>query len=129
MSNVGKLEKARRLADRGRYEEAMELVRGLELSKIKALADLSGVADIYAANGYTEEAIQILKRVYEKNKTRRVLYQMAVFSVKLKAVEEAERYYQEFLAVAPADADQYVLRFLIDHLKKAPISVQNHHLK
>ena len=37
MSNVGKLEKARRLADRGRYEEAMELVRGLELSKIKAL--------------------------------------------------------------------------------------------
>ncbi len=124
MSNVGKLEKARRLADRGRYEEAMELVRGLELSKIKALADLSGVADIYAANGYTEEAIQILKRVYEKNKTRRVLYQMAVFSVKLKAVEEAERYYQEFLAVAPADADQYVLRFLIDHLKKAPISVQ-----
>ncbi len=124
MSNAGKLEKARRLAERGRYEEAMELVRDLELSKIKALADLSGVADIYAANGYTEEALEVLKRVYEKNKTRRVLYQMAVFSVKLKAAEEAERYYEEFLAVAPGDADQYVLRFLIDHLKKTPISVQ-----
>ncbi len=124
MSNAGKLEKARRLAERGRYEEAMELVRDLELSKIKALADLSGVADIYAANGYTEEALEVLKRVYEKNKTRRVLYQMAVFSVKLKAAEEAERYYEEFLAIAPGDADQYVLRFLIDHLKKTPISVQ-----
>ena len=73
LTNVEKLEKARKLADRGRYEEAMELVREMDVSKIRVLTDLSAIADIYEANGYTEEAYQTLRRIYEKTRTRRVL--------------------------------------------------------
>ena len=118
LTNVEKLEKARKLADRGRYQEAMELVQEMDVSKIRVLTDLSAIADIYEANGCTEEAYQTLKRIYEKTRTRRILYQLAVLSVKRKDAAEAELYYREFFVTAPEDPDQYVLRFLIDRLEQ-----------
>ena len=74
LTNIEKLEKARKLADRGRYDEAMEQIRDLDVSRLKALTDLSAVADIYEANGYIEEAYSLLRKVYDKSRTRRVLY-------------------------------------------------------
>lgn len=124
LNSIEKIEKARKLADRGRYEEAMELIRDVDVSKVKTLPDLSALADIYAANGYSEESYQTLKRVYEKTRTRRVIYQLAVMSVKMQATAEAELYYREFLIVAPEDPDQYVLRFLIDRLEKKELTEQ-----
>jgi len=102
----------------------MELIRDVDVAKVRTLPDLSALADIYAANGYSEEAYHTLKRVYEKTRTRRVIYQLAVMSVKLQATAEAELYYREFLMVAPEDPDQYVLRFLIDRLEKKELTEQ-----
>lgn len=124
LTNIEKLEKARKLADRGRYDEAMEQIRNLDVSRLKALTDLSAVADIYEANGYIEEAYSLLRKVYDKSRTRRVLYQLTVLTVKRRDTAQAEQFYREFLTVAPMDADQFVLRFLIDRLEQKDLETQ-----
>ena len=57
MSIYEKVEKIRKYADRGKYEEALELLQGVDKSKIKLLTDLGAIADVYDA--------LVNKRVYK----------------------------------------------------------------
>ena len=119
-----KIEKIRKLSDRGKYEEALELADTVDSSKVKSLTELGALADVYDATGHYEEAYALLLRIYDKTKTRKIVYQLSCIAVKQKNTVAAERYYREFLEVAPTDSDQYVIRFLIDRLEKKDISEQ-----
>lgn len=124
MSVADRIDKIRKNADRGRYEEALELIDGLDVSKVRSLTNLGAVADVYDATGRYEEAYELLLRIYEKSKTRKILYQLACIAVKQKNTVAGERYYREFLEVAPQDPDQYVLRFLLDRLENKDLKDQ-----
>ncbi|MBP5304247.1 MAG: hypothetical protein J6Z02_00195 [Lachnospiraceae bacterium] len=119
-----KIEKIRKLSDRGKYEEALELADTVDSSKVKSLTELGALADVYDATGHYEEAYALLLRIYDKTRTRKIVYQLSCIAVKQKNTVAAERYYREFLEVAPTDSDQYVIRFLIDRLEKKDISEQ-----
>lgn len=124
MTNSERLDQARRLADHGKPEEALELIRGMDMTKIRALTELSAAADIYEANGLLEDALALAKRAGEKSRTRRGLYQLTALCIKLQRLEEAERYYLEYCQVVGEDADRYALRFLLDRLQGAAPEVQ-----
>ena len=66
-----RLERARRLAEQGKMEEALEWIRGIDPAKLKNNNELLAAADIYEAGGYLEEAYAITKRAYNKTQSRR----------------------------------------------------------
>ena len=124
MSVSERIEKIRKLADHGKYDEALELANGIDNGKVKSLTDLAALADVYDATGNYDDAYTLLLRIYDKTKTRKILYQLSCIAVKQKNTVAAERYYREFLEIAPTDPDQYVIRFLLDRLEKKDLSEQ-----
>lgn len=119
-----RLERARRLAEHGKPEEALEWVQGIGPNKLKNTNELIAAADIFEANGHLEEALAITKRAAEKSRSRRNLYQLTALCIKLQRMDEAEKYYLEYCQIVGEDADRYALRFMLDRLQGASPEVQ-----
>lgn len=122
-ANMLKVEEVRRLADIRQYKKAMKILDTIDVNKIRTITDLSIFAEIYSRNERYDEAMDILLRIYDKSRTRRILFQLVNLSVKRKSFDEAERYYEEFLAVAPRDSNKYVLRYRIDKAEGKDIHI------
>lgn len=116
-----KIDEIRRLAENRQYEKAMKLLDTLDLNKIRIITDLSVFADVYEHNKRYDEAIQILLRIHNKAKTRRALFQLSKVYAKKRDFAMAEKYFKEFIEVAPKDSNQYILRYKIDKAAKKPL--------
>ena len=77
-----KIEEIRRLTEDNQYVKALKVINTIDVNKIKSLTDLSVIADIYAKNEEYDNAMEVLLRVYKKNKARRILYQLVDLSIK-----------------------------------------------
>lgn len=121
--NIVKIEEMRRLADKNQYDEAMKILETIDIGKIKALTDLSIIADVYMQNRHYEEAMAVLTRIYAKSKTRRVLYQLVDLSIKRGNAKEAEEYLEKYVNLAPDDASRFIFRYRIDKLNKEPYEI------
>lgn len=121
--NIVKIEEMRKLADVNQYEKAMKILETMDTGKIKALTDLSIIADIYMQNERYEEAMAVLTKVYGKTKTRRVLYQLVDLAIKRGNAEEAEDYLERYIKAAPQDSSRFIFRYCIDKLNEEPYEV------
>lgn len=121
--NIVKIEEMRKLADVNQYEKAMKILETMDTGKIKALTDLSVIADIYMQNERYEEAMAVLTKVYGKTKTRRVLYQLVDLAIKRGNAEEAEDYLEQYIKAAPQDSSRFIFRYCIDKLNEEPYEV------
>lgn len=120
---IVKTEEIRRRVQEGDYTAAQKIMDTIPLKKVKNIADLSLFAEIYTQNERYDEAMELLYRVYKKSRTRRTLYQMVSVSIERKNIKEAERFYEEYISIAPNDYNNYIFRYKIDKLKKAPYDV------
>lgn len=121
--NIVKIEEMRRLADNNQYEKAIKILDTMDTGKIKALTDLSIIADVYMQNGRYEEAMAFLTKIYNKTKTRRVLYQLVDLAIKRGNVPEAEDYLERYVKAAPQDSSRFIFRYCIDKLNGEPYEI------
>ncbi|BCK01832.1 tetratricopeptide repeat protein [Anaerocolumna chitinilytica] len=118
--NIVKIEEIRKLTDEGQYQRAVRILDTMDLHRIKSLTDLSILADVLTENERFDEAMELLNRIYDKSKTRRVIYQMVELAIKQKDVEQAEEYLLRYQKAAPHDSYRFIFRYYIDKLKGEP---------
>jgi len=118
--NLIKIEEMRRRLGEGDYETALKILNTMSLKKIKKTSDLSIMAEVYEKNGRYEEAIELLQRIYQKSKTRKIVFQLTMLSIKMFHIEDAEYYAREYQLLAPNDFYNEIFRYKIDKLKGEP---------
>lgn len=121
--NIIKIEEIRRLIDENLYTKAAKILDTMDISRIKALTDLSILADVLTQNERYEEAMEILLKIYNKSKTRRVLYQLVDISIRMEDLESANEYLELYIKVAPTDSQRFIFRYCIDKLNQEPYEV------
>lgn len=121
--NIIKIEEIRRLSEDNQYVKAFKVLTTLDTNKIKSLTDLSIIADVYTQNEEYDDAMKILTRIYAKNKTRRIVYQLIDLSIKRGDIYESEYYLDKYKKLSSKDSYQYIFRYCIDKLKQEPYDV------
>lgn len=112
-----------RNAMRGReFDKAVEIADSLELKKIKDTNFLSVVADAYERTRNYEDAKKSLEIAYEKtNAGRLIAYKLCLIAVKTKDFEEAKKYYEDFIEMAPRDTARYILKYRMARAQGEPL--------
>ena len=120
-----KLEEINRLVEQKNYKDAMEVVDSIDWRRVKNVHTLSVVGEIYAANKRYDDSREIFLLAYHRAPIgRNILYRLIEVSLKMKDIDEAMEYYDEFLEVAPNDSTQYVLKYKIRKAEQAPLEEQ-----
>ena len=120
-----KLEEINRLVEQKNYKDAMEVVDSIDWRRVKNVHTLCVVGEIYAANKRYDDSREIFLLAYHRAPIgRNILYRLIEVSLKIKDIDEAMEYYDEFLEVAPNDSTQYVLKYKIRKAEQAPLEEQ-----
>ena len=120
-----KLNQINHLVDEKQYKEAMEVVDSIDWRRVKNVHTLCVVGEIYAANKRYAESKEIFLLAYHRAPIgKNILYRLIEVSLKMKDVQEAEEFYEEYLEVAPNDSTQYILRYKISKVENASIEEQ-----
>lgn len=120
-----KFDQMKALAAGGDYESAAEIADSINWRKVRNVSLLVKAGDIYVRQKRYEEAKEILLMAYDRSPIgRMIIYRLAEISIKMKNLEEAEEYYNEFIELAPHDNLKYVLRYKISKAKGTDIQTQ-----
>ena len=103
----------------------MNVVDSIDWRRVKNVRTLCVVGEIYAANKRYEDSKEIFLLAYHRASIgKNILYRLVEVSLKLGQVSEAVEFYQEYREVAPNDNTQYILKYKILKVKKAPLAEQ-----
>ncbi|MBO5373499.1 MAG: hypothetical protein J6A75_12410 [Lachnospiraceae bacterium] len=117
-----KLDEMKALAAAKDYVTAAEIADSINWRKVKNINLLMKVGDIYTMVERYDDARDVLLMAFDRSPIgRMIIYRLAELSVKMKAFDDAEEYYDEFVDVAPNDNLKYVLRYKISKAKGANI--------
>lgn len=120
-----KLEEINRLVEKKDYKKAMEVVDSIDWRRVKNVRNLCVVGEIYAANKRYEDSREIFLLAYHRAPIgKNILYRLIEVSLKMKDVDEATEFYEEYLEVAPNDSTQYILKYKIARAKQDPLEEQ-----
>lgn len=96
------------------YKKAMEIADSIDWRKAKNAAMLCTASEIYEYNGEYEKSREILFIAYDRAPgSRKIVYRLGTLALKLNDVREATDWLEEFIAMAPKDPNQYILRYKI----------------
>lgn len=117
-----KMEEINRLVEKKDYKNAMEVVDSIDWRRVKKVHTLCVVGEIYAANKRYEDSKEIFLLAYHRAPIgKNILYRLIEVSLKMKDIDEAMEFYEEYLEVAPNDGTQYILKYKIYKAKQASI--------
>ena len=103
-------------------ETAVDVADSLDIKKIRDNNLLSLIADAYELTGDNEQAKKILLMAYENTNTgRQLAYRLCLISIKLKELDEANEFYQDFIEMAPRDSARFILKYKMAKAKKKPV--------
>ena len=104
------------------FEKAVDVADSLDIKKIRDNNLLSIIADAYELTGDNEQAKKILLMAYENTNTgRQLAYRLCLISIKLKELDEANEFYQDFIEMAPRDSARFILKYKMAKAKKKPV--------
>lgn len=110
------------LAEKKDFETAAEIADSINWRKVRNINLLIKAGDIYSKQKRYEEAKDVLLMAYDRTPLgRMIIYRLAEIAVRMKNIEEAEEYYDEFVEIAPQDNLKYILRYKISRLKGADV--------
>ncbi len=122
--NIVKIEEVKRLAEARDYKKALEIIETIDVEEIKIATDLSTFAEVLTKNGRYKEAMEVLNKLYDKSISRRVVYGLLEVSIKSNNLNLANRYYKEYIDIAPKDPTRYIFQYLIYKLEGKSIKEQ-----
>ena len=118
--NIVKIEEIRKKTDDGDYLSAQKVLDTMDIKKVKNIADLNLMAEVFSVNERYDEAAELYLKIYDKNKTRKSVYQLIDISIKRNNSSDAEYYLSKYEKIAPKDFYISVFRYKIDKLKGEP---------
>lgn len=120
-----KLEEINKLVQNKDYKGAMNIVDSIDWRRVKNVRTLCVVGEIYAANGRYEDSKEIFLLAYHKASIgKNILYRLVEISLRMKNVDEATEFYEEYKQVAPNDSSQYILQYKIARVKNISLDEQ-----
>ena len=120
-----KLEEINCLVEKKNYKDAMEVVDSIDWRRVKNVRTLCVVGEIYAANKRYEDSKEIFLLAYHRAPIgKNILYRLIEVSLRMKDIQEAEEFYEEFLEIAPNDSTRYILNYKISKEKQVPLDQQ-----
>ena len=92
------------LLEAGENEEALDLLDSVNWRKLHNVNFLLGGAERYEALKKTEDARELLEIAHERSPVGRIIiYRLAILCSRMGDFDEAEKYYQKFIELAPKD--------------------------
>lgn len=107
------------------YKEAYEIAESIDWRKVKNVAVLCAVSEIYEYNGENQKSRDILFLAYDRQPdSKKIIYRLGTLALKLGEVTEAMDCYEEFMKLAPSDPNRFIFKYKILKSKNAPIEEQ-----
>ena len=107
------------------YKQAMDIADAIDWRKVKNVSMLCAVSEIYEYNKEYQKSRDILFLAYDRSpESRKIIYRLGTLALKTKDAKEAEDCLEEFIALAPKDPNQYILKYKILKEKNAPLTEQ-----
>ncbi|MBE5915732.1 MAG: hypothetical protein E7273_02675 [Pseudobutyrivibrio ruminis] len=115
-----RIEEMKNLISKNKFAEAMNVADTINWRKVHNINDLIAGSESYEAAGKIDEARDLLLVAHERSPIgRMILYKLCMISIKLKEIDEAQEYYNEFVQIAPHDSLKYILKYNINVAKGA----------
>ena len=91
---------------------AVKIADEIDWTRVRSVAMLCTVSDLYKANRRYKESKELLLMAYERHPNgRMILYSLCELCIKMGEVVQAIEYYKEFVQLAPMDNGKYVLQY------------------
>ncbi len=107
-----------------KYEIAYEVLQTVDVMRVKKITDLKAFFEVYSNLQMYEDAKEMLIRIYQKNSSKHILYQLVCLEIKARQLDEAEASYQDYIRYCEGTDDAFILRYLIDSAKQEEYSVR-----
>ena len=80
------------LVEERKFKKALAVIRTLDMKQVKSISDLTIIADVFARTEQFDSAREAYLKIYNKSKTRRVVYRLVTISIRTKELGDAEKY-------------------------------------
>ena len=110
-----KIDQIKKRMDEGDYRTAMKIADAIDWSRVRNINLLTMASSVYEKNGEYDEAKDKLLLAFERAPVgKHLLYKLTELAVKSGDLEEAKDYYNEFMDVAPDDANAHLLAMILE---------------
>ncbi|MCR4695241.1 MAG: hypothetical protein K5773_07990 [Pseudobutyrivibrio sp.] len=117
---IGKFEEMNEYLAHKKFADAVAVANSINWRKLHNINDIVHGSEVYEAAGRLEEARDLLYIAHERSPIgRMILYKLCNISVKLKDLDSAQEYYNDFVQIAPHDSLKYILKYNINVAKGA----------
>ena len=107
------------------YKEALDIAESMEWKKVKNVAVLNAVSEVYEANGEYQKSRDILFLAYDRApESKKIIYRLGTLALKMGELKEAMDCYEEFMTLAPKDPNGFIFKYKILKAKNAPLEEQ-----
>ncbi len=117
-----KAEQIVKLINKKDFATAAKIADGIDWKRVRNVNMLTNVGSVYAEVGRYDDAKEILLIAFERAPIgRRLAYKLTEVCIQAGEYEEAERYYDDFVGLAPRDTGRYELQYQMAKKKGEPI--------
>ena len=107
------------------YKEALNIAESMDWKKVKNVAVLNAVSEVYEANEEYQKSRDILFLAYDRaSESKKIIYRLGTLALKMGEIQEAMDCYEEFMALAPKDPNRFIFKYKILKAKNAPLEEQ-----
>ncbi len=107
-----KAEEIKTLISKRKFQEAVKIADEIDWTRVRSVAMLCTVSDLYKVNRRYKESKELLLMAYERHPGgRMILYSLCELCIKMGEVVQAIEYYKEFVQLAPMDNGKYILQY------------------
>ena len=100
------------LISKRRFREAAEVADFVDWRRVKNVRTLCRISDVYKLNRRYHDSKRVLELAYAKSPYgRQIIFSLCELELKLGNYVRALQLYNEYINVAPRDADRYVLQY------------------
>ena len=105
-----KMKKIKELVEKKQYSIALQVLESMDMQTELTQKDLSVFAEVYICNKQFSKAKALLEVMYKDNVNKKVISQLIFVSMIMGDIDDAEKYYQAYVKIAPNDVNKIVFR-------------------
>ena len=107
------------------YQKAKEIADEISWDKIKNVAMLCAVSEIYEHNREYQKAREVLFLAYDRlPENKKIVYRLGMLALKMGEIKEAKDCYEEFKKLAPKDPNGFVYQYKLLKAQNASLQEQ-----